>query len=114
MDDAIEYLDNLIERMTAIKPPSSTGAPLQGTPTVWNSSESSGMRKDARNWTTAAQVFPANKAGIDCKYSLSLSLLGTIFNNSPGIKDIKHAKKIFPLGYGVFFIYSPIDRSMQI
>jgi len=34
MDDAIEYLDNLIERMIAIKPPSSTsvstgGAPLQ-------------------------------------------------------------------------------------
>lgn len=80
MDDAIEYLDNLIERMTAIKPPSSTsvstgGVPLQassslhlhlqGTPTVSNSSASSGIRKDARNGTTAAQVFPANKAGTD-------------------------------------------------
>jgi len=80
IDDAIEYLDHLIGRMTTMKPPSSTststgGSPLQassslhlhlqGTPTVSNSSESSGICKDARNGTTSSRVSSANKAGPD-------------------------------------------------
>jgi len=80
IDDAIEYLDHLIDRWTTMKPPSSTsistgGSPLQGsgsphlhlqgTPTISNSSENSGICKNARNGATSSLVSSANKAVAD-------------------------------------------------
>lgn len=80
MDDAIQYLDQLIDRMTTMKTSPSTsistsGLPLQastsphlhlqGMPTISNSSESSGICKEARNGTTSSLVSSANKTRAD-------------------------------------------------
>lgn len=77
IDDAIEYLDQLMDRMTTMKTPStsistsslplqaSTSPHLQGTPTISNSSESGGICKEARNGATSSLVSPANKTRAD-------------------------------------------------